>query len=114
MDFAGMKNLVGDKDKKTLYDVLVMLVIPALLAGGYYLWGGENDSALLSLVVPSEETREYGAKTKEAVAKLNSIKMDAAFFQDPAFLSLQEFKVEIDFNVPLGRSYPFTPPEVLR
>ncbi|OGZ08370.1 MAG: hypothetical protein A3C93_02795 [Candidatus Lloydbacteria bacterium RIFCSPHIGHO2_02_FULL_54_17] len=108
------KSLLSEEKRKMLFDVLVVLVLPGLFVVGYFFWSGDDDPALLSLMVPPEENREFGAKTKEALAKLGSIKMDAALFQDPAFLSLQEFKVDIDFDVPLGRSYPFTPPDALR
>ncbi len=108
------KSLLNENQRKMITDVLVVLILPALFAFGYFFWGGGEDSALLSLVVPPQETREFGVKTKEALAKLGSIKMDAALFRDPAFLSLQEFKVDIDFDVPLGRSYPFTLPDALR
>lgn len=110
-----IKAFIAEKAGRTLFDVIVVLLLPALLAVGYYFfWNESDDSALLSLVVQEQSGQEHGAKAKDALNKLRSISMDASLFNDPVYQSLQEFHVDIDRSTPLGRSYPFTPPDVLR
>jgi len=109
-----IRALLPEKAGRVVFDVLAVLLLPTLFALGYYFWSGDDDSALLSLVVSKEDGREYGAKAKEALARLRSIKMDTSLFDDPAYQSLKEFHVDIDMEIPLGRTYPFTPPEALR
>lgn len=105
---------ISKKGGKALFDLAAVLVIPLLFALGYYFWSGEDDSALLSLAVSQGDGREYGAKAKQALATLRSISMDASLFDDPVYRSLKEFHVDIDTSIPIGRSYPFTTPDVLR
>ncbi|MDO8521647.1 MAG: hypothetical protein Q7S52_06040 [bacterium] len=113
-NFNDIRVLLSEKMGKVLFDVLVVLLLPVLFALGYYFWSGDDDSALLSLVVEKQDGQEYGAKAKDALARLRSITMDASLFEDPVYQSLQEFHVDIDMSIPLGRTYPFTPPDVLR
>ncbi len=114
IDLNKIKMHFAEKGGKAAFDIVAVLLVPLLLAGGYYFWSGDEDSALLSLVVTKQDGQEFGAKAKAALEKLRSIKMDGSLFEDPAYLSLKEFHVDIDMVIPLGRPYPFTPPDVLR
>lgn len=114
IDFTEIKKHFAEKSGKALFDVLAVLLVPALLLVGYYFWSDDDDSALLSLVVSKETGQEFGAKAKDALNRLRSITMDDSLFKDPVYQSLKEFHVDIDMNISLGRSYPFTPPDVLR
>ncbi|MEK7118783.1 MAG: hypothetical protein AAB869_04185, partial [Patescibacteria group bacterium] len=71
-----------------------------------------SDSALLSMVAPPQRP-EFGVKARAALETLKSISMDASFFEDPVYQSLQEFSTDV-LPAELGRTYPFTPPDVLR
>ena len=101
--------------KQTLIDILVVLVLPLLLVGGYYAFK-TDDSALLSFVSSGEETAaggdELGAKTKMALVMLGSIQLDDSLFTDPSYLALREYRVTIASST-LGRKYPFSPPPVI-
>jgi len=101
--------------KQALIDMLVVLVAPLLLIGGYYYFKS-GDDALLSLgsgvATPGRDGGELGEKTTLALAMLKSIDFDVSLFQDPAYLSLQDFSVTVA-STTLGRPYPFTsPPEI--
>jgi hypothetical protein len=100
------------KAKQTLIDVGIVLALPLLVLAGLYFWSpNANDTALLSLVAPSQEP-EFGAKARAALEKLKSITMDGSLFDDTVYLSLQEFHVDVEPAV-LGRTYPFAPPDAL-
>lgn len=101
------------KGKQALFDVIIVLAFPAIIIGGYYLWGPSNDTGLLSLVVAPQPQQEFGVKARAALAALKSISMDGSLFQDPVFKSLEEFHVDITPSA-LGRMYPFATPDALR
>lgn len=102
--------------KQLLIDVLIVLVVPVLLIGGYYIF--KTDGAELLDVVPSfagaqnEVDPELGKKTEAALALLSGIHLDDSIFTDPAYLMLKKYTVQIP-SVELGRSNPFTSPQVL-
>lgn len=96
--------------KQTLVDLGMVLLVPVVLVGGYYAFGGPTDDALLTEATPSViGPNEPGAKTKLALDTLNGISFDDSLFKDEAFTSLASFTVDIP-EVPLTRDYPFTPP----
>ncbi len=101
--------------KQFLIDVLVVLITPILFIGGYYFLKTDS-SALLSATpfigTQNEVDPELGKKTEVALALLSSIQFDDSLFSDPAYLLLKKYTVEIP-SADLGRSFPFTPPQVL-
>lgn len=100
------------KTKQVLFDIGIVLALPILVFVGSYFWNSDNNTALLSLVAPPEES-EFGARTNAVLDTLSSITMDSSLFDDPVYRSLQEFHVDVA-PATLGRPYPFTPPDVLR
>ncbi len=102
--------------KQILIDILVVLIVPVILIGGYYFWK-TDDGTLLSLIssdiaLPGDEGKELGAKTKLALASLDSIDFNEEFFKDEAFLSLRDLTGTVPTST-LGREYPFTTPNVI-
>lgn len=102
--------------KQFLIDILVSLTIPVLFIGGYYIF--KTDNIELLSVVPyitgaqADIDPNLGKKTEVALALLSSIQFDDSLFTDPAYLLLKKYTVEIP-SVELGRSFPFTPPQIL-
>jgi hypothetical protein len=101
-----------NKFKQPLIDIGVVLALPILVFLGSYFWSPSGDTALLS-VVPTPQAAEFGAASKSALDRLNSINMDTSLFADPVYQSLQEFHIDIA-PATLGRPYPFTPPDAVR
>lgn len=105
--------------KQIITDIVVVIILPLLLIGGYYSFKSE-DGALLSLaspsvaMVPGDGGQELGVKTTTALELLRSIprELDQSLFNDPAYLMLKDYQVTIP-TIPLGRVNPFTPPSVL-
>jgi hypothetical protein len=101
--------------KQFLIDILVVLITPILFIGGYYFL--KTDSAALLSAVPfigmqNDVDPDLGKKTEVALALLSSMQFDDSLFSDPAYLLLKKYTVEIP-SVDLGRSFPFTPPQIL-
>lgn len=105
--------------RQTVIDVVVVLIIPLVIVGGYYFWKQGDGPSLLSAIAPGfaerpgEETKDLGAKTKVALATLNSIKLDNSIFNDPVYQSLRDFPVTIATST-IGREYPFSLPSVIQ
>lgn len=105
--------------KQFITDIVVVVVLPLFLIGGYYIFQS-NDGALLSFAAPTttntsgQEGQELGAKTVNALALLRSIPtdLDQSLFSDRAYLMLKDYQVTIP-TVPLGRANPFTLPPAL-
>jgi hypothetical protein len=101
--------------KQIIVDIVVVVILPALLIGGYYLFKNSDD-ALLSFVSPTTlpAGQDLGAKTKNALILLRSIPptLDQSLFNDPAYLMLKDYQVTIP-TISLGRVNPFTPPAIL-
>lgn len=99
--------------KQALIDLGIVLLAPVVVIGSYIIWGGPDDTALLS--APPEATvnlDEPGVKTQNILGVLNGIRLDDSLFKDEAFTSLTAFNVTIP-EVPLLRDYPFTPPPII-
>lgn len=101
------------KGKQTVIDIAIVLALPLVVFLGYYFWNSNDNNALLSIVAPPPESQEYGSKAKTALVTLRSITMDDSLFNDPLYLSLKEFHVDVPEAV-LGRANPFTTPEAVR
>lgn len=99
--------------KQIILDILIVLGIPLAIVIGYLYFSSGAGTNLLSYVsngsasLPGAGSAELGAKTKVALAELNSINFDKTLFNDPIFLTLEDFSVPI-IPSPLGREYPFT------
>lgn len=105
--------------KQTIIDIAVVLLIPLIIVVGFYFWKQDDAPSLLSIIAPGlaakpgTEGNDLGAKTKIALATLNSIKLDNSIFNDPVYQSLRYFPVTIETSS-LGRDYPFSMPEGIR
>lgn len=105
--------------KQILTDIIVVVMFPLLLIGGYFSFKSE-DGALLSLAAPAVATtpgaegQKLGEKTATALVLLRSIpqELNQSLFTDPAYLMLKDYRVTIP-TIPLGRANPFTPPPEL-
>jgi len=98
--------------KQFLIDFLVILVIPAVLLGGYIFWKS-SDEGLSFEASANDTTLVLGTKVKGAVSTLQSITLDGVIFSDPVFMTLKDFEVPVPESE-LGREYPFSTPELLR
>ena len=100
--------------KQAFVDLLIVLVIPALIVGAYFVWfrGGESTVLLNSTAWQDKDqvaANQPGAKTELALKTLRTIHLDDSLFKDPAYLSLKTYTINIP-SVPVSRPFPFTPP----
>ncbi len=95
--------------KKNLVDILVVFGIPALLIWGFYAFQSP-DSPVLSMISgiinQNAGGEEVGTKTKEALAVLDTIKLNESLFEDPAYKTLKDYPITIP-GTTLGRANPF-------
>lgn len=107
-----------DKYKQTFIDIIVVCLVPITLVLVYHFFMKSSEvneefvtsESILSNASSPGEVRELGAKSKEILNQLDSIKFDADFFSDPAYLSLTDFTPEY-VSTSTGRDYPFSLPE---
>lgn len=106
-------------NKQALYDIAIILVVPAFLVGGFLYAGTESITSIFSLpsigesALPGQGGEELGTKTKAMLTELNSIHFDESIFTDPLFLSLKDLTEPVSTTT-VGREYPFSTPEELR
>ena len=104
--------------KQAFVDLLIVLVIPALVVGAYFVWfrGPTNTIDLLSPTAWQDKgqvaANQPGAKTELILKTLRTIHLDDSLFKDPAYLSLKTYTINIP-SVPISRPFPFTPPPVI-
>lgn len=105
--------------KQIFHDLLIVIAFPGLIVFGYFYFRSDEGMELFTtssretMARPGEGGVELGVKTKTALAELKSINFDDSIFSDPSFLSLVDFTEEIN-PTPIGRDYPFNPPDELR
>lgn len=88
-------------------NIIVLCVLAALAAIGYYLIVVQRDSSIntdnaLVLGQAEQETQEFLRRLDE----LQTIKLSTTIFTDPKFNSLVDFSVPVE-PVPFGRENPF-------
>ena len=100
--------------KQIVIDVLIVISLPILIIGGYFIWFRTNDTALLSAppILGANPGSEPGVKTKQALDTLKGITLDDSLFTDPAYNALKPFIVAIP-SASTSRRYPFTPPPII-
>jgi hypothetical protein len=98
-------NLFGQIDKKTIAAALGMLVILAAYLFYAQSKSSPSDGEITSVPVSPLDAK-LGRELLAALAKLKSTKLDRTIFDDPVFLSLKDFGVEIP-SEPIGRRNPF-------
>lgn len=100
---------------------IIGVVLTILLLGGigyvYYTNSGDllSTSSILptdSLVTETATTTDPGQdQTLQRLNRLENINIDTEFLSSQTFRSFENFGIEIQ-SQPVGRSNPFTPPEV--
>ena len=92
-------------DKRIAIGFLVMFLISA---GVFFYWLSDVETGDTGLTVLPESPlgATLGRDLLSALATLKSTKLDTSVFQDPIFLSLKDFGVEISAQ-PIGRRNPF-------
>jgi hypothetical protein len=99
--------------KQALIDLGIVLLVPVILVGGYFVWGSGGETALLSANPNANLSPDQpGAKTKLALDTLGGTTLDDSLFRDEAFTTLTAYNVTIP-EVDLSRDYPFTPPPII-
>ncbi len=95
-------------DKKVVIGFGVALLI-LLSVFSYYGFSGTTSSVEappLSVLSASPLDASLGRELLAALAKLKSTKLDTSIFNDPIYISLKDFGVEIAAQ-PVGRRNPF-------
>ncbi len=100
--------------KQAFVDLLIVLVIPAVIVGAYFVWFRNGDTTDLLTSTASQDkgqvaANQPGAKIELALKTLKTIHLDDSLFKDPAYLSLKTYTINIP-SVPISRPFPFTPP----
>lgn len=93
------------KNRKTQIEIGVAIVLIAL--AGWYFWG-RGSTPTDSIVQVSQDPVEaiIGRDLLSALEKMQSVKLDVTFFNEPAYKSLQDTTVEVP-KQPIGRRDPF-------
>lgn len=95
-----MKSLLQNK-------FLLITFILVLALGGWFYFGGGNDVALpLPADSRIDQNAAIGAEVDDLLRTVRSIKLDAGFFSENTFRSLQSFELFITSS-PVGRENPF-------
>lgn len=100
--------------KQFMLDIAIVLALPALGIGVYFMAFRDTSGPLLSAgsEILNLQADAPGTRTKQALQTLNTITLNDSLFKDPAFLSLTTYTVPIPTSE-LSREYPFTPtPEI--
>ncbi len=100
--------------KQILIDILVVITLPILIIGVYFLAFRTNDPTIIAAppVLGASAAEEPGAKTKQALDTLKGLSLDGSLFADSAYTSLRPFAVGIP-SASTSRKYPFTPPPII-
>lgn len=101
--------------KQLFLDIAVVVSIPVLAVGAYFLWFRVDSGPLLSAKSEMLRTdaKEPGNTTKIALQSLSRIVLNDALFTSPTYLNLKVYTVDIPTSE-LSREYPFTPPQTVR
>lgn len=91
--------------KKNRTAILGIVAGIIALIAYFQFFGGSSSSVLTS---SSEAPSPAGSDLLVALGNLQGIKLDNAVFQDPVFISLSDFGVDIP-SQPVGRRNPFAP-----
>ena len=104
----------GETNNNKMYAVLAVLVIVAI---GWYLYSREKpsdvagDSFIINdpmMLAAGGATGDVGVEILDLLAKIQGLKIDAAFFADPAYRSLSDYTQQVAPQ-PVGRDNPFAP-----
>lgn len=93
------------KENKGLAGILIVVVVGV---GGYFAYKSGGSGELLSSTATSTPTSKVSRELLLTLSDLKSITLDSSIFQDAAFMSLVDFRVDIPL-MPVGRENPFAP-----
>lgn len=93
--------------KQTLFDILVVLIVPLLIVVGYFAihTGGIQDTWLL-VTGSTTNTQNLGERSAQALAELERIKLDSTIFTWKEFKTMK-FAQPVVKDEPIGRKNPF-------
>lgn len=95
------------KSKKTIIAVIIAIVVLAIIY--FYFSGGSAPTSAGSLQSQSpDQTTVVGARVLSLLNQINSLHIDTSIFKTTAFISLQDYAVDIP-EIPVGRANPFAP-----
>ena len=99
------------RNKKILIGGIVAVVLAALVYYMYFSGGADvvTDDSLLVQSPVSNSDALLGRELLNALSRMKSMKLDAAFFSDQVFASLKDWSVELVPELPIGRKNPFAP-----
>ncbi len=82
--------------KQTLFDILIVLILPVLIVAGYFAFrGGNIQDAWLSITGNTESAQDLGARTTQAINELERIKLDSSIFTWKEFKEMKFNRVDI-------------------
>lgn len=91
---------------------IVAVVIIAIIGGLMYWSLSSGDESSITSDTPLggdyENTQLIGADIRDLLAQLNSLKIDADFFNDPVYKDLVDYRTAIPAQK-VGRVNPFAP-----
>jgi hypothetical protein len=93
--------------KKTYTYIFIGLLV--LLAVIFYFYqSGKGDSSSTTLTETNVSDQAVGARILSLLNQISSLKIDAALFTQPTYMTLKDYTVEIS-PLPVGRVNPFAP-----
>jgi len=96
-----MKNILRSKTAIAVIVVIILIV-------GYFYWKGSSPAGSGSLLQAQSGTQGIGSAELDLLDQVQSLKIDASLFQDPAYKTLQDYSVAIPTEN-VGRPNPFAP-----
>jgi hypothetical protein len=93
------------KSKKNMFIIIGMLAVAGI---AYFYYSGSNSQTASSFNQTTDEGQQAGAMVLNLLNQIQSLKIDNSLFKDPAYLTLQDYTVQIP-EIPIGRTNPFAP-----
>lgn len=96
--------------KQTLFDILIVMVVPVLIIVGYFTVkniGGTQELIQTITGANAPKADELGARTTTALNELEKIQLDSSIFSLTEFKSLK-FSQAVVKDEPIGRKNPFS------
>ncbi|MDB5238925.1 MAG: hypothetical protein JWO00_260 [Candidatus Parcubacteria bacterium] len=88
--------------------LIVVVIVVALAAVGYFYTQGSSVPAGSTGLTATNGSGDVGLAEINLLNQIESIRMDSSLFQNPTYLSLKDYTVEIP-SQNVGRPNPFAP-----
>lgn len=101
-------------NKSTTKNLLIVLGILTAAVGGYYLVTAAGVSVSLSSSRSDSEFQSMQNRTQVFIERgrtLDQVTLDTELFENPVFISLEQFNPNPIVEQRIGRENPFNPPE---